>query len=69
VKTGLTDGVMTEIESDQIQDGTEVIIGEESPQARVGAQGPSGASPFTPQIFRRGGGGAGGSGGGGGRGR
>ena len=49
VRSGITDGVMTELEGEGLQEGTEIIIGEEqqtATQART-------ASPFTPQIPRR----------------
>jgi HlyD family secretion protein len=56
VRTGLTDGSVTEIQGEGLTDGTEVIVSEAVTQARGGA----GGSPFTPQMFRGGGGGRGG---------
>jgi HlyD family secretion protein len=48
VTTGLTDGAATEIETDQLAPGNEVIFGE-----AVRAEGSNQtASPFTPQLFR-----------------
>lgn len=52
VKVGLTDGVSTEIISDEIKEGMAVVIGErranEAPQEKVN-------NPFAPPPFRRGG--------------
>lgn len=56
VRTGLTDGSVTEVQGEGLTDGAEVIVSEAVTQARGGA----GGSPFTPQIFRGGGGGRGG---------
>jgi HlyD family secretion protein len=48
VRVGLTDGVMTEIESDTALEGKEVVVG-------VSEEGPTddATSPFTPRILRR----------------
>jgi len=48
VRVGLSDGIMTEIESDAILEGTEVVVG-------VSEEGPTddATSPFTPRILRR----------------
>ena len=56
VATGLSDGSMTEIQSDKVKEGTLVVLGEES---RDGTPPQTVASPFTPQFFGRGGGGGG----------
>ncbi|HEX2972675.1 MAG TPA: efflux RND transporter periplasmic adaptor subunit [Tepidisphaeraceae bacterium] len=50
VRTGITDGLMTEIQSDQLQEGSVVVLSEQQP----GAANPSGTTnPFMPQLFRR----------------
>jgi hypothetical protein len=50
VRTGLSDGILTEVESADLTEGVEVIIGE---QAATSASTPaSGTSPFTPQLNR-----------------
>jgi len=65
VTVGLTDGSRTEVEGEDLTEGTVVVLGEQSPQM---AGAPGGASPFTPQLgaARRnaahGGGGEGGGG-------
>ena len=61
VKVGRTDGTNTEITSDELKDGTPVVIGEIRPeQAAEDAK-----NPFMPQFGRRGAGGGGGGAGGG----
>jgi HlyD family secretion protein len=49
VRIGVSDGTSTEVQGDELQEGTPVVIGEQ--------QKPSGStaytSPFTPQLFRR----------------
>jgi HlyD family secretion protein len=47
VTTGLTDGAVTEIQTDKLAPGAEVVFGEAAQ-----ASGERTASPFTPQIFR-----------------
>jgi HlyD family secretion protein len=54
VRIGLNDGTLTEIQSDEFQEGTVVVLGE---QPKEVAGPPASASPFTPQLFRGGGGG------------
>ena len=50
VKTGLTDGTLTEVEGDDLTEGLRVVIGEAT---RETADGPSAErSPFTPQVGR-----------------
>ncbi len=68
VRTGITDGIDTEVQGDQLQEGTQVIVGEVVAQQSSGATPGQfgGGSPFAPQIRR--GGGGGGAGGGAGRG-
>jgi HlyD family secretion protein len=61
VRTGLTDGVLTEIEplgGAELPEGALVIVGEENPQTRSASTSSTGAggSPFTPQMPGRGGG-------------
>ena len=52
VRTGLTDGTMTEVRSDKLPEGTQVIVAE----VRTGSA-PTGdvTNPFTPQLPRGGG--------------
>jgi HlyD family secretion protein len=49
IRIGVSDGAFTEVQSDELQEGTLVVVGEQ--------QKPSGSaaytSPFTPQLFRR----------------
>jgi HlyD family secretion protein len=53
VKAGLSDGVMTEVQDDRLQEGMEVVLGQQ-----VQASGPAGtANPFIPQLGRGRGGG------------
>ncbi|MCX5882413.1 MAG: efflux RND transporter periplasmic adaptor subunit [Deltaproteobacteria bacterium] len=53
VKAGLSDGVMTEVQGDRLQEGMEVVLGQQ-----VQASGPAGtANPFIPQSGRGRGGG------------
>ena len=47
VVVGLTDAITTEIQSDTLKEGTEVIIGESEQN-----DGDATASPFTPRLFR-----------------
>jgi HlyD family secretion protein len=47
VKTGLSDGFLTEVEGQDLAENLTVVLGEAQPRA---AAGPGGASPFTPQI-------------------
>jgi HlyD family secretion protein len=54
VRTGLTDGAVTEVSSSELRQDMDVIAGENILESAV----PSGAAtPFTPQFPRRGGGG------------
>lgn len=48
VRLGLSDGSMTEVQSPELKEGGQVVLGE---QQKESAGGPS-ASPFTPQLFR-----------------
>jgi HlyD family secretion protein len=57
VRVGMSDGSVTEIQSEELKEGTPVVIGEQSKDSAV-AQ--STTNPFTPQFFRGGGGGGGG---------
>ena len=50
VNLGLTDGTLTEVESAELKEGTQVVMGEMEKQQA--GKPSSGASPFTPQIFR-----------------
>lgn len=53
VRLGLSDGSLTEIQSSELQEGTQVVVAE---QQKDGGSPASGGSPFTPQLFRGGGG-------------
>ncbi len=55
VRAGLSDGTFTEVITDELKEGDEVIVGEVS--ASAAASGAT-TNPFAPQIFRGGGGGA-----------
>jgi HlyD family secretion protein len=51
VRAGLTDGTLTEVESGELKEGTQVVVSEaEKPENGKRA---SGGSPFTPQFFRK----------------
>ncbi len=50
VRTGLTDGAMTEVESPQLKEGLEVVTGLEMPQMASGSD--TGTNPFIPQLRR-----------------
>ncbi len=50
VRLGLSDGSMTDVESNDLQEGMEVVIGEERQAAGGGAT----TNPFTPQFFGKG---------------
>jgi HlyD family secretion protein len=53
VNTGLSDGMMTEVQGDKLKEGMEVVLGQQSQ-----ATGPAGtANPFIPQFGRSRGGG------------
>jgi len=47
VAIGITDGTMTEVQSNQLQEGTLVVVGEKQVEGRKAA---SGGSPFIPQF-------------------
>jgi len=51
VRTGLSDGIVTEVEGEGLREGTEVVIGG---SRGPGAGGESGKNPFTPQLMRGG---------------
>jgi HlyD family secretion protein len=51
VRAGLSDGAWTEIEGDGIEEGVEIVIGE---QAKGAAEGSKTVNPFTPKLPRRG---------------
>jgi HlyD family secretion protein len=61
VRSGLSDGVSTEVEADGLAEGTQIVVGE----VQTTAAAPAGSNPFLPTVPR----GMGGMGGGGGRGR
>jgi HlyD family secretion protein len=48
VRLGLSDGSFTEVQSQELKEGAQVVLGE---QQRENGSG-SAASPFTPQLFR-----------------
>jgi HlyD family secretion protein len=50
VRTGLSDGSITEILGDEITEGTQVIVAQLSAAARQGA---GSTNPFAPAPFRR----------------
>jgi HlyD family secretion protein len=50
VKTGLTDGTLTEVEGADLTETMNVVVGQQSSRATADADG--GASPFTPQFGR-----------------
>jgi|WetSurMetagenome_2_1015567.scaffolds.fasta_scaffold23497_3 HlyD family secretion protein len=56
VRIGMSDGTLTEIQSDELKDGTPVVIGEQ-PKDTAGPS--TTTSPFTPQFGRGAGGGGG----------
>jgi hypothetical protein len=62
VRTGLTDGINTEVISDELKEGTEVVTAEGRPEV----SSDDARNPFAPN-FRGGRGGRGGGGGGRGR--
>jgi len=66
VRTGITDNVNTEIVSDELKEGQQIVIGDAVAGAAA-ASGDDAKNPFAPQFPRGGRGGAGGGGGGGGR--
>jgi HlyD family secretion protein len=49
VRVGLTDGTMTEVQSDDVKEGMEVIVGEQ----RQGTTDTGTTNPFAPQTMRR----------------
>jgi len=64
VAAGLSDGTNTEVHSDQLKEGMQVVLGEERASAAGAPAASTNTNPFAPQMGRPGGGG-----GGGGRGR
>jgi len=50
VNVGLTDGLVTEVESRDLAEGLQAVIGEAAPEAKAGPEGER--NPFTPQIGR-----------------
>jgi hypothetical protein len=46
---GLTDNTMTEVQSDDVKEGMEVIVGEQ----RQGTTDTGTTNPFAPQTMRR----------------
>ena len=46
VKTGLSDGLMTQIVSGDIQEGATLVVGESHADANAGTK-----NPFTPKMF------------------
>jgi len=63
---GRLTGAFSEVQSDKLSDGMELVTGEIRPDAPAASSGAPG-NPFVPQMPRRGPGGGGGGGGGGGR--
>jgi HlyD family secretion protein len=66
VVVGLSDGSLTQVTAADLKEGTPVVVGEMEKQTGKPSKAAPGASPFTPQLFRRG---ASGASGGGSRGR
>ncbi len=58
VRVGPTDGAFSEVQSDKLSDGTELVTGEIRSDTPAAAS--PGGNPFVPQMPRRGGGGGGG---------
>jgi hypothetical protein len=50
VKASLTDGLTTAVSSDELKEGTEVIVGETTKAAAADSQT---TNPFLPQFRRR----------------
>ena len=48
VNIGLSDGTLTEVQSNELQEGVSVVVGEQ----QGGVKSPASTSPFTPQFFR-----------------
>ncbi len=48
VRVGMSDGAMTEIQSKGLEEGTQVVVGEQKKETPAAQQS---ASPFTPRIF------------------
>lgn len=51
VRTGINDGTMTEIQSDEIKEGLEVVVGESLQKGNAADSGTT--NPFVPQMRRR----------------
>ncbi len=51
VRAGLTDAILTEVTGEGLNEGTEVVIGEDQPSA---GGAPANTNPFAPSIRRRG---------------
>jgi len=49
IRLGLSDGSLTEVQSPDLKEGMQVVMGEQSKEGGAGTS----ASPFTPQLFRR----------------
>jgi HlyD family secretion protein len=47
VRIGMTDGTLTEIQSDELKEGAAVVVGEQPKEVAAAST----ASPFTPQLF------------------
>ncbi len=52
VRSGVTDGMMTEVQGQDVTDGMEVVLAEEAPSTGSGPQ--AAANPFAPQFPRGG---------------
>lgn len=51
VRTGISDGSVTEVQGEEITEGLSVLIGQVSTQSRGSATGAT--NPFAPPTFRR----------------
>ena len=58
VRIGMSDGTLTEIQSDELKEGTPVVVGAQTKEAGAPA---ATTNPFTPQFGRGAGGGGGGA--------
>ncbi len=52
VALGLSDGSLTEVKTDKLKEGTQLVVDETAKKEGPPAQAAAGSSPFTPQLFR-----------------
>jgi HlyD family secretion protein len=53
VSVGLTDNTVTEVQGENLAEGAEVVVGDQTQETAAAARTGAGASPFTPQLGRR----------------